>query len=185
MSNFNLNPENYFLGRSSLSKHPNFKKILQDSVDVEIVEQESKSTKGNAYKHTKSGYRKDLGLNLRSNWEANFARILKCYKVVFEFEPKVFTFPVKRGTKGYTPDFYFPNFDEWVEIKGYLDDKSKIKIKRFKRYYPAEFEKMTFICSRYSTDAKNFAQELEIQSVLFYEDIRDCYMAKIPNWEGK
>lgn len=143
-----------------------------------------KTNKGNAYRHTKSGYRPDLGANYRSNWEANFARILNAYELTFEFEPKVFTFPIKRGTKGYTPDFYFPKHDEWVEIKGYLDDKSKIKIKRFKRYYPDEFNKLTFIISKYSSSAKNFAQQLEIPRVLFYEDIKNFYMDKIPYWEG-
>jgi hypothetical protein len=123
-------------------------------------------------------------MNFRSKWEANFARILNAYKVKFDFEPKVFTFPIKRGTKGYTPDFYFPLTDEWVEIKGYLDDKSKIKIKRFKRYYPEEFKKLTFIISRYSNEAKNFAKELEIPIVIFYEDIKDYYIDKIPYWEG-
>ena len=123
-------------------------------------------------------------MNFRSNWEANFARILNAYQIQFEFEPKVFTFPIKRGTKGYTPDFYFPKTDEWVEIKGYLDDKSKIKIKRFKRYYPDEFEKMTFVISKYSGDAKRFAAHIGINSVLFYEDIRNYYIEKIPHWEG-
>jgi len=123
-------------------------------------------------------------MNLRSNWEANFARILNAYEIQFEFEPKVFTFPIKRGTKGYTPDFYFSNTEEWVEIKGYLDDKSKIKLKRFKRYYPAEFEKMTFVISKYSTDAKKFAEELGIPTVLFYEDIKNSFMNKIPYWKG-
>lgn len=178
-------PEEYFIKRSKRSRHPNFKKLQQENIDKEILEKELKTSKGNAYKHTKSGYRKDLGLNLRSNWEANFARILNAYDTSFEFEPKVFTFPVKRGTKGYTPDFYFPFYDEWVEIKGYLDDKSKIKIKRFKRYYPDEFEKLTFICSRYSSDAKRFVELVGIKSVVFYEDIRDFYFTKIPNWEGK
>jgi hypothetical protein len=123
-------------------------------------------------------------MNLRSNWEANFARILNAYEIEFEFEPKVFTFPIKRGTKGYTPDFYFSNTGEWVEIKGYLDDKSKIKLKRFKRYYPAEFERMTFVISKYSSDAKKFAEELEIPTVLFYEDLKNTYIHKVPYWEG-
>lgn len=123
-------------------------------------------------------------MNLRSKWEANFARILNAYEIDFEFEPKVFTFPIKRGTKGYTPDFYYPKHDEWVEIKGYLDDKSKIKLKRFKRYYPDEFNKLTFIISKYSTDAKNFAKQLEIPTVIFYEDIKNYYYDKIPYWEG-
>lgn len=177
--------ERYFSVRSKLRSRPNFKKMLLEAVDIEIIKQEAISNKGNAYKHTKSGYREDLGLNFRSNWEANIARIYNAYKIHFEFEPKIFTFPIKRGTKGYTPDFYLPAQDEWMEVKGYLDNKSKIKLKRFKRYYPDEFNKLTFVCSKYSTDAKNFAEEIEINQVVFYEDIKNSYMDKIPHWEGK
>jgi len=140
---------------------------------------------GNAYKNTKSGYRKDIDLNVRSNWEANFVRILNLYKIKYEFEPTVFSFPIKRGTKGYTPDFFLPKTDEWVEIKGYLDEKSKIKLKRFKRYYPKEFEKLTCIISKYSTNAKKFMEELEVPNIVFYEDIRNMYADSIMYWEGK
>jgi hypothetical protein len=122
---------------------------------------------------------------MRSNWEANFARILNLYKIKFDFEPKTFPFPIKRGTKSYTPDFYLKSTKEWVEIKGYLDDKSKIKIKRFKKYYPEEFEKLTFIISKYSSDAKKFAEDIGINKVMFYEDIKNCYSDKIYPWEGK
>ena len=73
----------------------------------------------------------------------------------------------------------------WVELKGYLDTKSMTKIKRFKRYYESEFNKLTFIISKYSTDGKNFAAELEIPRVIFYEDIRSFYSDKISIWEGK
>jgi len=73
----------------------------------------------------------------------------------------------------------------WVELKGYLDAKSMTKIKRFKRYYESEFNKLTFIISKYSTDGKNFAAELEIPRVIFYEDIRSFYSDKILIWEGK
>lgn len=144
-----------------------------------------KGGKGSAYRYTKTGYREDLGLTLRSNWEANFARICRVYEIDFEFEPKVFTFPVKRGTKGYTPDFYFENTEDWIEIKGYLDDKSKIKIKRFKRYYPDEFKKFTMIISRYSNEAKRFVTDLEVPNVIFYEDIKDYYSNILYKWEGK
>jgi hypothetical protein len=180
--------EDFFLGLSNLRKHPDFKKIKQDFIDSEILEIEDEkkvASKGNAYKNTKSGYRKDLGLNLRSNWEANFARILNAYKIQFDFEPTTFAFPVKRGTKGYIPDFYINKSSEWVEIKGYLDDKSKIKLKRFKRYYEDDFNKLTFIISKYSTAAKKFAEEIEIPNVLYYEDIRNAYMEKLSLWEGK
>ena len=47
------------------------------------------------------------------------------------------------------------------------------------------FNKLTFIISKYSTDGKNFAAELEIPRVIFYEDIRSFYSDKISIWEGK
>lgn len=137
------------------------------------------------YQHTKTGYREDIGLVLRSNWEANFARILKLYNIDFDFEPTVFAFPIKRGTKAYTPDFYIKENNIWIEIKGFLDDKSKIKLKRFKRYYEKEFDNLFFVISKFNTDAKEFAEELGIKNVIFYEDIRSFYANKILNWEGK
>lgn len=181
-------PDEFFLERSKKKKHPNFTKLKNDFIDNEILaasEVKEVAKKGNAYKNTKSGYRPDLGAVFRSNWEANFARILNAYTIEFSFEPVVFSFPVKRGTKGYTPDFYLDLSTEWVELKGYLDEKSKIKLKRFKRYYEEDFNKMTFIISKYSREAKKFATELEIPTVLFYEDIRTFYSEKIPCWEGK
>ena len=141
--------------------------------------------KGNVYQHTKTGYREDIDLVLRSNWEANFARILKLYDIDFDFEPTVFPFPIKRGTKAYTPDFYIKENNIWIEIKGFLDDKSKIKLKRFKRYYEKEFDNLFFVISKFNTDAKIFAEELEIKNIIFYEDIRSFYANKILNWEGK
>ena len=181
-------PEEFFLEKSRFKKHPNFSKIKQECIDSEIIENESEkpvAKKGNAYKHTKSGYRKDLGMTLRSNWEANFARILNAYKIDYDFEPVVFPFPIKRGTRAYTPDFYLTKTGEWVELKGYLDDKSKIKLKRFKRYYEEDFNKLIFIISKYSTDAKKFAAEIGIKRVIYYEDIRNFYADKIFFWEGK
>lgn len=96
-------PEEFFLEMSSSGKHPNFKRLKNDFVDSQITEKEDPSYqisgRGNAYKHTKSGYRKDLGMNFRSNWEANFARILNAYKIHFDFEPTVFYYPIKRRNK--------------------------------------------------------------------------------------
>jgi hypothetical protein len=177
----------FFLSRSKLKKHPDLKKIHVKKIDEEILTDEAKrpTKNGNAYKHTKTGYRKDIELNVRSNWEANFVRILKAYKIKFEFEPTVFSFPIKRGVKGYTPDFYLTNTDEWVEMKGYLDNKSKTKIKRFKRYYPKEFEKFTCIISKYAKDAVEFLNQLEVPNIIFYEDIRSEYANDITYWEGK
>lgn len=186
MSTEIVNSSDFFLERSSISGSPKFSSMKNNTeLIIAANEKKTNSSRGNAYKHTKTGFREDINLNVRSNWEANFVRILNGYKIKFEFEPTVFAFPIKRGTKGYTPDFYLTKSDEWIEIKGYLDDKSKIKLRRFKRYYPDEFEKLVCIISKYSKDAAAFMDEIQVPKVIYYEDIRNEYSSLIPNWEGK
>lgn len=145
------------------------------------------SGKGNPYSRTKSGYRPDLGAEhmIRSGWEANIMRVLKAYKIDFQYEPEIFTFPVKRGNKSYTPDLYLPKSDEWVEIKGYLDKNSKVKLKRFKRHHPKEFKKLTMVISKYSKANRTFCADLGVPRVLFYEDFLRAFSAQIDTWEGK
>ena len=141
--------------------------------------------RGNAFKNTRTGYRADIAVNCRSGWEANFLRVLKSYNIPFEFEPMIFYFPVKRGTKAYTPDVFLKNTGEWVELKGYFDQASRIKIKRFKKYYPDQFAVLTLIISKSSKLARAVCEELEVPTVLFYEDLSHSFREKISNWEGK
>jgi hypothetical protein len=82
---------------------------------------------------------------LKSNWEKRYALYLDFMKkhkhiVDWEYEPDTFWFDgIKRGTNNYKPDFkvLFPsgNF-EYYEVKGYMDAKSKTKIKRMAKYHP-------------------------------------------------
>lgn len=106
------------------------------------------SPKGNVYSRTKSGKRADLGGKFfRSAWEANYARYLNWLLSQgtiksWEYEPQTFVFHgIKRGTLSYLPDFKVIMPDdsiEWHEVKGWMDDKSKTKLKRFAKYYPKE-----------------------------------------------
>ena len=93
----------------------------------------------------KSGYRPDLGFYVRSQWEANVARYIKFLIQKgeikgFEYEPDTFEFTkIKRGTRTYTPDFKIYNNDgslEYWEVKGYMDQKSRTRLKRMEKYYP-------------------------------------------------
>lgn len=93
----------------------------------------------------KSGMREDIGIYVRSRWEANYARYLNILKENgdikdWKYEQDTFIFDeIKRGTRSYTPDFKIINNDsiiEYHEIKGYMDDKSRIKLKRMEKYYP-------------------------------------------------
>lgn len=92
----------------------------------------------------KGGTRDDLGFYVRSSWEANYARYLKWLQAngsiaAWAYEPETFEFPVKRGSKFYTPDFKVTETSGRVvfhEIKGYMDAKSATKIARFGRHFP-------------------------------------------------
>lgn len=86
----------------------------------------------------KAGKRKDLdNTYFRSTWEANFARVLKLMKVDYEFEPKIFWLKRNDGSEiSYTPDFYLPKTDEYIEVKGYWMDDAKEKFELFKEQYP-------------------------------------------------
>lgn len=103
-----------------------------------------------------SGKRKDLDDRyFRSKAEANYARFLNhCIKtkhgniIRWEYEVQEFEFPIKRGERFYKPDFKVWMKDgtyQWHEVKGWMDAKSKTKLKRFKQFHPAEEAKLVLI----------------------------------------
>lgn len=93
------------------------------------------------------GKRADLDNQyFRSSWEANYARYLNwliAQRQIVRWEYEVDTFEfhkIKRGTRFYTPDFKIHNLNgsiEYHEIKGYMDKRSAIKLRRMAKYYPA------------------------------------------------
>ena len=81
----------------------------------------------------------------RSKWEANYALYLdflvKEKQITgWEYEKDVFVFDkINFGTRSYRPDFKVFTNDglfEYHEVKGYMDGKSKTKLKRMAKYYP-------------------------------------------------
>jgi hypothetical protein len=95
----------------------------------------------------KAGWR-EIGIikkYYRSRWEANYARYLQWLlekKAIakWEHEPEVFWFEgIKRGCVSYLPDFRVTELDGTIvyhEVKGWMDDASKTKIKRMAKYHP-------------------------------------------------
>jgi hypothetical protein len=90
-----------------------------------IRENNSRSERG------KGGYREDLGHYVRSNWEANFARILKLQGKQYKYEPLTFTLS---SGKTYTPDFLVG--ETFYEVKGYWTELAKNKFESFLKDYP-------------------------------------------------
>lgn len=81
----------------------------------------------------------------RSKWEANYALFLdyliKNKDILdWEYESETFFFEkIKLGTRSYRPDFKIFNNNntvEYHEVKGYMDSRSKTKLKRMEKYFP-------------------------------------------------
>lgn len=91
----------------------------------------------------------DKEIYFKSLWEMNYARylqFLKDKKAIhdWEYEPKTFEFPkepYKTGPFSYKPDFKVSitkDKYEWHEVKGFLNDASKKKIRRFRTHFSKE-----------------------------------------------
>ena len=108
----------------------------------------------------------------RSKWERNVGAYLQWLKEAgqiedWDHEPKTFWFEgIKRGVCSYLPDFWVKNkngTEEYWEVKGWMDPKSKTKLSRMKKYHPGV--KLVLIDKKY------------------YEDIRKKMCKVIPEWE--
>jgi len=69
---------------------------------------------------------------MRSSWEVGYAKYLDRQNIKWQYEPKTFDFK----TYTYTPDFYLPERDTYVEIKGWWRRDAKKRFNLFKRLYP-------------------------------------------------
>lgn len=113
------------------------------------------------------GWREDIGHFVRSNWEANYARICKLLYKKYQYEGKRFTLYDTNGDilTTYTPDFIHKRI---VELKGRGDKRinGEWKIELFKLQYPVEAKKLVFI------NGKN------------YKRLKEKFKPRIPNWES-
>lgn len=161
---------------------PNRSPQTKESIKKQL---KTKRKNGNLAHNNAQGKREDLeGQYFRSTWEANYARFLNLQNTEWQYEPKTFEFePIKRGTRFYTPDFYLPDEDRWVEIKGWFNKKSQTKIKRFKKYYKEEFNKMTIVIRSLNHKNAGIAHDIGIPNIQSYNAIRDKVGDLIPNWE--
>jgi hypothetical protein len=139
-----------------------------------IVRELSTSDDISKSKRGSLGRRADLGgMFLRSRWEANIARYLNWLKmsravIRWEYETEEFEFPVKRGNRFYKIDFKIwfakePDTPVYWEVKGYLDDDSRVKLNRMARHYPDV--------------------HIEVIGEKEYAAIRRQCRGFIPNWE--
>lgn len=95
----------------------------------------------------KQGWREVAGRRIyfRSRWEYNYALYLEWLRGkgqlrTWEHEPETFWFEaVRRGVRSYLPDFKVTDNEGrvyFVEVKGWMDPRSKTKLKRMAKYHP-------------------------------------------------
>lgn len=82
----------------------------------------------------KNGIRPDISptINFYSRWEANIARLFTLLKIKWEYAPQSFDI----GGQRYTPDFYLPDKDAYVEVKNFWWPYSRIRDQKFRERYP-------------------------------------------------
>jgi len=129
--------------------------------NISIAAQKRLRTKREThYTSAKGGFREDIQIYCRSNWEANFARILNFLQVDWEYEAKTFQF----SNMSYTPDFFVQKYNLYIEIKGRWNDRSIKQVSEFNR------------------NIKEYT--LVVVGPDEYNILRDNFKSYV-NWEGK
>lgn len=77
----------------------------------------------------KRGWYKNIWCD--SSWELAYVLFAIDHKIKFERNRKSFPYRWDGYTHQYIPDFYLPNIDTYLEIKGQYDEKVDSKVKQF------------------------------------------------------
>ncbi len=111
----------------------------------------------------KAGIRKDISdtIYFYSRWEANVARIYTYLNIVWIYAPTHFYL----GKQTYTPDFYLPITNTYVEVKNFWWKYSKERDEKFRKLYP------------------NIKLEVILKTE--YATLEGQYAKLIPTWEYK
>ena len=79
------------------------------------------------------------GQKIQGTWERNIAIKFEELKIKW-FKPKtnndIWKYAWEGKIKSYSPDFYLPDYDLWLEIKGYWWGRDKEKMEIVKKTYP-------------------------------------------------
>jgi endonuclease I len=123
-----------WIGRSGPLTYPVWNKGLTKETDARVAAYGQKNVGHPIHSYGRYPYK---GALMRSTWEVVYAKYLESHNLAWEYEKKVFY--VGRGPWNgitYRPDFYIPEQDLYVEVKGAWLNGSQAKIKAFREKYP-------------------------------------------------
>lgn len=154
------NCENVACGKSF--SYPRYKSRKFCSVPCAMKITGSQATSSRASRG-KAGVRTDVhpSAYFYSRWEANIARLYTYLGIRWVFEPKSFDI----GNQRYTPDFYLPDFDVYIEVKNFWGEYSRRRDEKFRSCYP------------------NISLQVILKNE--YRILENQYAHLIPTWEYK
>jgi hypothetical protein len=114
-----------------------FNNLSKETMEqIRLASIKIRRTKRTDYTRGNGGIREDLGHYVRSNWEANIARVLKIINVEYQYESKSFKLRDSDGKLYiYTPDFCIEE-KIFIEVKGWETDTAKKKKQMMSEQYP-------------------------------------------------
>lgn len=77
----------------------------------------------------------------RSSWEAKFAQHLDSINIKWKYEPEAF----ETSFGNYTPDFWIPSWDSFVEVKGWFRKDAQGKFDEFSKNHKIILADKTYL----------------------------------------
>ena len=126
-----LNPrfESYQKRRSQSAKNRRYSQEYREKMSETIMKKVEKGTWHLSF--SKSRTHEYKGVKLHGLWEVKFAMNLDDKNVEWRRPTEKFPYEFEGKTRNYTPDFWVPEIDSYVEIKGYTTPKDEAKWKQF------------------------------------------------------
>lgn len=93
--------------------------------------------KKKAYKNGLRFYSEAEQMMFRSSWEVELAELLTSLGITYEYEPTRFFY--KDHKESYLPDYYLPEYNTFIECKGFMDKRSLKRCNLFRKYQGATY----------------------------------------------
>lgn len=144
------------LGDKHPTKRPEIRQKLSDIVKEHwkdpVIRAKRSGENGPMYgrptPHGKASYytcKNGTKIQLRASYEPRVATCLDKLNITWKYELKAFPLEINDRKTTYRPDFYLPEYNIWLESKGYWRDRSYLKVKEFCVLYPDEILKVLYL----------------------------------------
>ena len=126
-----LNPqfESYRKNRSEAAKKREWSQEHREKMSKTVMKKVEEGTWHLSF--SKSRTHEYKGIKFHGLWEVKFAMNLDSKNVVWRRPTEKFQYIFEGKTRNYTPDFWIPELESYVEIKGYTTPKDEAKWSQF------------------------------------------------------